>query len=94
MRYFSVNKEELSGMVKTGEIYSDGDYVNGVGDIECRTITLGYSVSEYDEQGMLQNVMFYKVATDMGDLTNNEDKVLNTIKEIYSADEGWQNNNW
>lgn len=94
MRYFSVNKEELSGMVKTGEVYSDGTYVNGVGDIECRTITLGYSVSEYDEQGMLQNVMFYKVTTDMGDLTNNEDKVLNTIKEIYSADEGWQNNNW
>ena len=88
MRYFSVNKEELSGMVKTGEIYSDGTYINRVGDIECRTITLGYSVSEYDEQGTLQNVMFYKVTTDMGDLTNNEDKVLNTINK------GWQNNNW
>ena len=94
MRYFSVNKEELSGMVKTGEIYSDDTYVNGVGDIECRTITLGYSVSEYDEQGMLQNVEFYKVTTDMGDLTNDEDKVLEKIKDDYSADKGWQNNNW
>lgn len=94
MRYFSVNKEELSGMVKTGEIYSDGTYVNGVGDIECRTITLGYSVSEYDEHGMLQNVEFYPVKVDVGDFTANEDKVLEKIKEDYSADKGWQNNNW
>lgn len=94
MRYFSVNKETLSGMMTTGEIYSDGEYVSLPDDVEAREITMGFSVSEYDEQGRLQNVGFYRVKTDMGDLTNNEDKVLNTIKEIYSADEGWQNNNW
>lgn len=94
MKYFSVNKEELSGMLKTGEIYSDGTYVNGMDDIEARSVVIGYSVSIYNEQGLLQNVEFYPVKVDVGDFTTNEDKVLNTIKEIYSADEGWQNNNW
>lgn len=94
MRYFSVNKEELSGMVKTGEIYSDNGYINGCGDVEARTITLGYSVWEYDENGMIDKREFYRVATDMEDFTNNEELVLAKIKEDYSADKGWQNNNW
>lgn len=94
MRYFSVNKEELSGMVKTGEVYSDNEYINGCGDVEARTITLGYSVWEYDENGMTDKVEFYRVATDMEDFTNNEELVLAKIKEDYSADKGWQNNNW
>lgn len=94
MRYFSVNKEELSGMLKTGEIYSDGTYVNGMDDIEARSVVVGYSVSIYDEQGMLQNVEFYPVKIDVGDFSTNEDEVLEKIKEEYSADKGWQNNNW
>lgn len=94
MRFFSVNKEELSGMVKTGEVYPDNEYINGCGDTEARTITLGYSVWEYDENGMTDKVEFYRVATDMGDFTNNEELVLAKIKEDYSADKGWQNNNW
>lgn len=94
MRYFTVNKEELSGMLKTGEIYSDGTYVNGIDDIEARSVVVGYSVSTYDEQGRLQDVGFYPVKVDVSDFTTNEDKVLNTIKEIYSPEDGWQNNNW
>lgn len=81
-------------MLKTGEIYSDGNYVNGIDDIEARSVVVGYSVSTYDEQGRLQDVGFYPVKVDVSDFTTNEDKVLNTIKEIYSPEDGWQNNNW
>ena len=94
MRYFSVKKEELSGMMKTGEIYSDNEYIDGCGDVEARTITVGYSVYEYDEQGMTKNVEFYPVHTEMEAWDNDEGAVLEQIKQDYSADNGWQNNNW
>lgn len=94
MRYFTVNKVELSGMVKTGEVYSDDTYVNGVDDVEAQSITFGYDVNEYNEQGMLQLVRFYPVEIDVEAYTTNEDEVLEKIKEDYSADKGWQNNNW
>lgn len=93
MKYFSVNKEELVGMMTTGEIYSDGEYKNLPDDVEARNITMGFSVWEYDEDGTTENVEFYPVATDMGDFTNNEDIVLEHIKSIYTPDE-WQNNEW
>jgi hypothetical protein len=93
MKYFSVNKEELVGMQTTGEIYSDGEYVNLPDDIEAKTITMGFSVSEYGEDGMIENVAFYPVSTDMESLTNNEDVVLEHIKSIYTPDK-WQNHQW
>lgn len=93
MKYFAVDKETLSGMMTTGEIYSDGEYVSLPDDIEAREITMGFSVSEYDEQGMIQNVKFYPVATDMESLEDNADEVLEQIKQDYPAGE-WQNNNW
>ena len=93
MKYFAVDKETLSGMMTTGEVYSDGEYVSLPDDIEAREITMGFSVSEYDEQGMIQNVKFYPVATDMESLEDNADEVLEQIKQDYPAGE-WQNNNW
>lgn len=93
MKYFSVNREELVGMTTTGEIFSDGEYKDLPDDVEARNITMGFSVMEYNESGMIENVRFYPVETDMESLTDNSDKVLDKIKEDYSPTE-WQNNNW
>lgn len=93
MKYFTVDKETLSGMMTTGEVYSDGEYVSLPDDVEAREITMGFSVSEYDEQGMIQDVKFYPVATDMESLEDNANEVLEQIKQDYPAGE-WQNNNW
>lgn len=93
MKYFSVNKEELTGMQVTGEVYSDGEYINLPDDVEAQHITMGFSVTQYGEDGMIENVEFYPVTTDMESLTNNEDTVLEHIKSIYTPDK-WQNNQW
>lgn len=94
MKYFEVKKETLTGMMTSGEVYADGEYVSMPDDVEAREITLGYSVYEYNDLGMTEHVEFYRVATDMLDFSNNEELVLARIKDDYSADKGWQNNNW
>lgn len=93
MKYFQVNREELIGTLTTGEIDSDGEYTNLPDDIEQRNITIGFSVSEYGEDGMIENVEFYPVQIDTESWTTNEDEVLEQIKADYPAGE-WQNNNW
>lgn len=94
MKYFSVNKEELRGSLMTAEIYSDGEYTNEADEIEIRTLTTGYSVSEYDESGMLERVVYYPLKIDTESWETNENEVLETIKEDYRPELGWQNNNW
>ena len=93
MKHFSVNKETLSGMMTTGEVYSDGEYVNLPDDIEAREIVMGYSVMEYGENGMIENVKFYPVATDMESFEDDSEFVLDKIKQDYPAPD-WQNNQW
>ena len=93
MKHFRVEKEELIGTQVAGEIYSDGQYVGLPDDQEPLTITAGFSVIEYGEDGMIDNATFYPVATDMESLTNNEDIVLEHIKSIYTPDK-WQNDQW
>ena len=93
MKYFQVNKEELIGTLTTGEIYSDGEYVNLPDDIEQRNLTMGYSVSIYDENGMIEDVKYYPVKIDTESWETNEDEVLEKIKADFPAGE-WQNNQW
>ena len=93
MKHFSVNKETLTGMMTTGEVYSDGEYVNLPDDIEAREITMGFSVMEYGEDGMIANVKFYPVATDMESFEDDSEFVLNKIKQDYPAPD-WQNDQW
>lgn len=93
MRYFEVHKEELRGSVMSGEVYSDGEYVNEADELEIRTITTGFSVYEYDEQGVRQDTEFYPVETNMETWEDNSNDVLNYIIEDHPASE-WQNNNW
>ena len=93
MKYFSVNKEELVGTMTTGEVCSDGEYSSLPDDIEARSITLGFSVSIYGEDGMIEDVKFYPVATDTESFSDNCDEVLEKIKADYPAPD-WQNNNW
>ena len=81
-------------MATSGEIFSDGEYVALPDDTEVKTVILGYSVWEYNEMGMTDKVEFYRVSTNMSDFSDNSEAVLDRIKEKYSADNGWQNNNW
>lgn len=93
MRYFDVKKETLVGTLVSGTVFSDGEYADLPDDIEQREITTGFSVFEYDEQGMTERVNFYPVKIDLEAWTTNEDEVLGKIKEDYQPLE-WQNNNW
>lgn len=94
MKYFEVHKEELRGSLMSGEVYSDGEYINEADELEIRTITTGFSVYEYDEQGIRTGTEFYQVHTDMSDWSDDSNDVLNYIAEDYSADKGWQNHSW
>ena len=94
MRYFEVNKEELRGSLMTAGIYSDGEYVGEANDTEIKSITTGFSVFEYDENGMTDKVVFYPVKINTESWTTNEEDVLKEIKEDYRPELGWQNNNW
>ena len=93
MKYFEVKKEELRGSLMTANIYSDGEYMDEADEVEIRTLTTGFSVFEYGEDGMTQRVEFYPVKIDTESWTTNEDEVLEQIKADYPAGE-WQNNNW
>lgn len=93
MEYFKVNKETLSGMMTTGEVYSDGEYVDLPDDIEAREITMGFSVTEYGEDGRITDVKFYPVSTDMEGLSDDSEKILEQIKQDYPAPD-WQNDQW
>lgn len=94
MKYFEVNREELRGSLMTAPVYSDGEYINEADEIEIRTLTTGFSVSEYGEDGMLERVVFYPVKIDTEAWTTDEDRVLKEIREDYRPELGWQNDNW
>lgn len=93
MKYFEVHKEELRGSLMSGQVYSDGEYSEEATELELRTITTGYSVYEYDENGVREDTEFFPVKTDMTNFEDDSEKVLETIKKIYSAPE-WQNDLW
>lgn len=93
MRYFDVKREELRGSLMSGVVYSDGEYIEEADEVEIRTLTTGFNVWEYDEQGLTQNVEFYPVETNMETWEDNSNDVLNYIIEDHPAGE-WQNNNW
>ena len=94
MKYFDVRKEELRGSLVLGLIYSDGEYSEEANETDIRTLTMGFDVVEYSENGMAGKVNFYPVKINAEDWTTNEDEVLKQIKEDYSPEKGWQNNNW
>lgn len=94
MKYFEVRKEVLDGTTRQYNVLMDGTHAGtSESDGEAREITTGFSVWEYDEQGMTENVEFYPVETDMGDFTNNEQEVLEKIISDHQPTE-WQNNEW
>lgn len=93
MKYFEVHKEELRGSLMSGEIYADGEYINEADELEIRTLTTGFSVYEYDEQGVRTGTEFYPVSTNMGDWSDDAEEVIENIKRDYPADE-WQNHSW
>lgn len=93
MRYFRVEKEEISGPVVSGEIYADGGFIEDTHETKIITITTGFSVFEMNEQGMTENVEFYPVTTNTSDWSDDAEEQIENIKRDYPADE-WQNNEW
>ena len=93
MKYFEVHKEELRGSLMSGEVYADGEYVDEADELEIRIITTGFSVYEYDEQGVRTGTEFYPITTDMATWEDDAEEVMENIKRDYPAD-AWQNNNW
>jgi len=94
VKYFEVHKEELRGSLMSGEVYADGEYINEADELEIRTITTGFSVYEYDEQGVRTGTEFFPVHIDTNTWEDDADKVLDIIRRTYPADNGWQNNAW
>ena len=93
MKYFRVEKEELTGQIYSGEIYADGSYAGECEEKEIKTITTGFSVFEMNEQGLTENVEFYPITTDTSDWSDDAEEVIENIKRDYPADI-WQNNEW
>lgn len=93
MKYFEIEKEILIGTIKRGD--HDGDFYTAetysVGECE---ICLGFNVNELNEAGRTEKVKFYPVATNTVDFSDNEEEVLDKIRQDYSLDKGWQNINW
>ena len=93
MKYFTVEKEKLVGTLVTGGVYSDGEYINLPSDTDLQETVTGFTVTIYDEGGMIKECKFYPVSINTRDWATNEDEVLEQIKSDYPAPE-WQNNNW
>lgn len=94
VRYFEVRKEVLTGETRQYNVCADGSHAGtSESDGEAREITTGFNVWEYEEDGTTIGVEFYEVQTNMGDFTNNEDEVLEKIKQDHPAGE-WQNHEW
>ena len=94
MKYFEVKKEELAGTLVSGTVLADGDWKELPDDVEARYITTGFSVYIYGDNGMIETIDYYPVKTDTESWEDDEEEVLERIKSIYSADNGWQNNDW
>lgn len=58
------------------------------------SLSTGFNVWEYNEEGMTEKVVFYPVKIDTESWTTNEDEILKEIKRDYRSELGWQNHNW
>lgn len=95
MRYFEVRKEVLDGMTRQYNVCIDGEPAGtSESEMEARSMTTGFNVWEYDEDGMTTDVKFYAVKTDTEAWEDNEQEVLNKIIEDHRPEDGWQNNEW
>lgn len=99
MKYFDVEKEIL--VIKDIRRYGvctdctpatpsyDVDY-----EEKPKEIVAGFTVYEFDEDDTsAKHIEFYPVETNMATYENNEQEVLDKIREKYDPSE-WQNNNW
>ena len=81
MKYFKVELQQIKGDLMASEVDCAGEMVDLPDIVETNeTHDLGYVVYELDEGGDILDTIY--------GLT------LDEIKKEYSADNGWQNNNW
>lgn len=93
MKGFSVEKEVMDGMVSAAIVASDGMFIGCPDDRENQHIVTGFSVYEFGDDGMTENMRFFPVKTDFATWENNEEEVLSKIKAEYQPGE-WQNDDW
>ena len=94
MRYFTVEKEVMRCAPVSYGVNSDGTQNSDEWEQDIiNELTTGFSVIEYDENGVRGDTDFYPVQTDATNWTNNEAEVLEKIKADHPASE-WQNNEW
>lgn len=94
MNYFEVRKEVLNGTIRQFNVCIDGTHAGtGESEGESKEITTGFSVWEYDEQGITEDVKFYPVETNTETWEDNEQIVLDKIIQDHPAGL-WQNNEW
>ena len=96
MRYFQVEKEIVEGAPLAGVVDRSGEFMyppEASEPQEIKTITTGFSVFVFDENGLTEDVEFYPVETNFGTFENNEEEVLNKIEAEHPAGE-WQCNEW
>lgn len=80
MKYFQVVKQTLVGNIVEGDVDMDGEYLRPPTLAETdKERDLDYTVVEYDETGITRTVTGLS---------------LEQIKDKYSIDNGWQNNDW
>ena len=91
-REYAVVKE-----MRRYEINSDGTQAQVSYDVDSISnpseITTGFLVQLFNEQGLIDNCIFYPVETNMDDFTDNSKEVLERIKGEYTPDK-YQNNCW
>lgn len=108
-RYFSVDKEYMTGEIHRYEINSDGTKSGDAYGVKgeeyaCKMLT-GFVVNVYGADGLTEEVQFYPVKSDTsvppicddtGDWVyqSDEDAVLKKIYEEHAPEDGWQNYNW
>lgn len=94
MKYFTVEKEVMRVAPVRYTVANDGAQLADEWETdEVQTLTTGFAVWEYEEDGTTIGVEFYPVQTDTRDWRNNELQVLKTIEYDHPASE-WQNDEW
>lgn len=95
MMYFEVEKEVLAGNIMTGICASDGTALESYNRADPLEITLGFTVHVWNDEESFEDE-WYAVKTDMStsDYINNEEEVLQKIRDEHAPEDGWQNNNW
>lgn len=94
MMYFNVEKEVLAGARMVGLCASDGTPEVGYNKAEDLEITLGFTVHVWNDEESFEDEWYpVKTDTSTSEYRNDEEEVIEKIKEDHPAGE-WECFNW